>query len=109
MRRTLLILTITIGFFLPAWAQTPTAHFDQKAAVGQAFTMTLPQMAGASACTVSASGPAQAQTKDFSFSGTTLSGTPSNPGLYPLKIHCAWKSGRGATQLVMIRVAGKKK
>ena len=103
MRRLSFLLLVFSLAVLPALAQR------QVGMVGKPFTLDMPQMAGANACTLTPAGPPQMRTNDFTFKGTTFSGTPSKAGFYALKVHCVWNTGRGATQLVMIRVAPAKK
>jgi hypothetical protein len=95
-------MLITVGVF----AQAPKPGLNQ-ATVGKAFSLTLPQMVGATSCTASKLGLSQSAAFNYAPATATVSGTPTKPGFAALKIRCIWNTTppKGATQLVQIRVS----
>ena len=104
MRKVFLFLVLSVT--LLAIAQAPKPGLNQ-ATVGKAFSLTLPQMVGATSCTATKLGLSQSAAFNYAPATATVSGTPTKPGFAALKIRCIWNTTppKGATQLVQIRVS----
>jgi hypothetical protein len=99
---------------ITALAQTHTPVPSQlvgNATVGHAFTMAIPALAGGTGCTVRPRGPQTpaspaAPVIPFSFSGGTLSGTPTKAGVLRVVVNCT-VNGAAVPQRVLVKVAAQ--